>query len=91
MHIFWVPLNTLYFNMLVGHVGERFSEVLDKDTKKTGRGDQDQGLFVNDINFLGDQKSRQTSGSSNITSLGNNGVTGKRIEETVGLLLGFLC
>lgn len=85
-----LSLSLIYFNVLVGHVGERFSEVLKKDTEKTSSGNQDQSLFVDNVDLLGDQESRHTSGSSNITSLGNERVTGKRIEETVGLLLGFL-
>jgi hypothetical protein len=76
--------------MFIGHVGERFSEVLQENTEKTSRSDQDQGLFVQNVDFLGDQESGQTSSSSNITSLGDDGVTGKRINEAVGLLLGFL-
>jgi hypothetical protein len=80
----------IYFNVFVGHVGERFSEVLQKDTEETSGSNQNQSFFVQYVDFLGDQESRQTSGGSNVTSLGNDGITGKGINETVSLLLGIL-
>lgn len=88
--IFLLIVVVIYVNVFVGHVGEGFSEVLQEDTEKSGGGDQDKGFFVQDIDLLGDQEGRDTGESSNITSLGNNRVTGKRVNETVGLLLGFL-
>jgi hypothetical protein len=76
--------------VFIGHVGERFSEVLQEDTEKTSRSDQNQSFFVQNVDFLGDQESGQTSSSSNITSLGDDGVTGKRVNEAIGLLLRLL-
>jgi hypothetical protein len=76
--------------VFVSHVGEGFSEILQEDTKKTSRGNQNQSFFVQNVDFLGDQESGQTSGSGNVTGLGDDGVTGKRIDEAVSLFLGLL-
>lgn len=57
--------------MFISHVHEGFSEVLDEKTKETSGGNQDQGFFIKDIDFLGNQESSKTSAQSNKTSLGN--------------------
>lgn len=79
----------IYLNVIVGHVVERFSEVLYKHSQKSGRRNQDQGFFVEDIDFLRDHEGSETGTQGNETSLGNERVTGERIDDTVGLFLGF--
>lgn len=73
--------------MLLSHVGVGLSQVLEQDTQKTSAGNQDQGFFVENVDFLGDKCSGQTGTNSQVAGLGGNGVTGKDIQNT-GLFLG---
>jgi hypothetical protein len=71
-----------------GHVVVRLLEVLEQKTQKTTGGKQHQGFFVKDVDFLGNQKGKRTSGQGDEASLGNEVVAGKSIDDAVGLFLG---
>jgi hypothetical protein len=47
-------LEYTHLDVFVGHIVERLSKVLQEKTKKGSRTEQDQGFFVQNIDFLGD-------------------------------------
>jgi hypothetical protein len=77
--------------MLIGHAVVRLLEVLEQSTGETTKGNKDKGFFVEDVDLLGNKEGSQTSTESNITSLGDKGVTGQGIDNASGLLLGLNC
>lgn len=79
-------LDTL--NVLAGHVVVGFAEVLEQDGQETTGGDKDKSFFVEDIDFLGNEESGETGAESDETSLGDERVAGKRVNDAGSLLLG---
>lgn len=86
MSITDIPLH--YVDVIVGHVVVGLAKVLEEDTEKTGRGDQDKGLLVEDVNLLGDEESGETSTEGEETGLGNERVARERVNDAGSLLLG---
>ena len=79
----------VYLDVLVGHVGVGLTKVLQQNTEQTGGGDQDQSFLVQDVNLLGDQGGSSATTNGQVSGLGGDRVTGKRVKNR--RLLGGYC
>jgi len=60
---------------------------LDNTSERGGEGKENQGLFIEDINLLGDQVRGGSGESGDIGSLGEQRVSRKRIDDALSLVL----
>lgn len=64
--------------------------VLDQGTPDGEKGDGDDGLLVHDVVLAGDGVDGKTSGGAQDSALAEQAVTGKSVDDALGLLLGVL-
>jgi hypothetical protein len=64
--------------------------VLDQSTPDGQKGDGDDGLLVHDVVLAGDGIDGETSGGAQDGALAEEAVTGKSVDDALGLLLGVL-
>jgi hypothetical protein len=69
--------------LLVG-LSNELGEVCQKNHESS----KDDGLFVDDIEFLRDGRCEKTSSQNNTTSLSNERAAGNGVNESVGTLCG---
>jgi hypothetical protein len=74
--------------VLISHAVVRLLQVFEQSSGKTTECNKNKSFLVENIDLLGDEEGGQTGTKGDIASLGDKGVSGQRVNNASGLLLG---